>query len=278
MENRQANQSAIARLAILFGIIVVIGIFFAGSMFKTIKAGELGVIYRPFAGGLDKDKIFNQGFHVIAPWNDLIVYDVKEQIREEQLNVLSSNGLNITLEVSCRYNPIKTKIGYLHDEVGVNYESVIVKDMIRTTVRKVVGRYTPEQLYASKREEIERETATILEEMLKGRYVSLGNFALRDIKLPDDIKSAIEDKLAQQQEAEKYKYKIEREAKEKERKMIEAEGIKEFQRIVSEGISDKLLKWKGIEATQDLAKSPNSKVIVIGSGKDGLPIILGGEK
>lgn len=272
------TQQTRARLAIVAGIILVVLVIFGGSIFTKIGAGEMGILYRPFAGGIDKENVYKQGLHVIAPWNDMIKYNVREQIKKENLNVISSNGLDIALEVACRYRPVYDKIGYLHDEVGEDYHTVIVMDLIRSTVRSVLGRYTPEEIYSTKRTEVEVETSKILEESFMDRNVVLLNFGLRKIELPSDIKHAIEDKLAQEQEAEKYEYKIIREKKEKERKMIEAEGIKEFQRIVSEGISDKLLKWKGIEATQELTKSPNSKIVIIGSGKDGLPIILGGEK
>lgn len=273
-----SRQQALVRLATFVGIGLVVLLFFAGSIFKTINAGELGVIYRPFGGGLDKEKIFPQGMHVIAPWNKLIVYNVREQIQEENLNVISSDGLNIQIDVSCRFRPVYNEIGLLHDEIGEGYQQIIVKDLIRTTVRKVVGRFTPEELYSSKRDQVESEIVEVLEGYLSEKHVVLQSAFVRSIKLPKQIEDAIQDKLSQEQEALKYEFKIDREKKEKERKMIEAEGIKEFQRIVSEGISDKLLKWKGIEATQDLAKSDNSKVVVIGSGKDGLPIILGGDK
>lgn len=265
-------------MATFIGIGLVVLLFFAGSIFKTINAGELGIIYRPFGGGLNKEKIFQQGMHVIAPWNKLIVYNVREQIQEENLNVISSDGLNIQIDVSCRFKPMPNKIGYLHDEIGEGYQQIIVKDLIRTTVRKVVGRFTPEELYSSKRDQVESEIVEVLESYLVEKHVTLQSAFVRSIKLPKQIEDAIQDKLSQEQESLKYEFKIDREKKEKERKMIEAEGIKEFQRIVSEGISDKLLKWKGIEATQDLAKSTNSKVVIIGSGKDGLPIILGGDK
>lgn len=267
-----------ARLAIIGGIAVVLIFLISDSLFVTINTGEKGVLFRKFGGGIEMDRIYDQGFHIKAPWNTMFVYNVREQLKEEKLNVISSDGLNIEIDVSCRFNPMPDKIGYLHNEIGKDYYTVIVRDLIRTTVRKVIGRYTPEQLYSSKRDKVESDIQEVLEAYFSEKYIILNSAFIRSIKLPAQIEEAIQDKLAQEQEALKYSFKIEKEKKEKERKMIEAEGIKEFQRIVSEGISDKLLKWKGIEATENLAKSDNSKIIVIGSGKDGLPIILGGEK
>lgn len=272
------NKQALARVAVLAGGALILIVMLSSSIFLTIGSGEKGVLFKKFGGGMDKDKIYDQGFHVIAPWNTMYIYNVREQLKEEKLNVISSDGLNIEVDVSCRFHPRHDKIGYLHDEIGVNYGELIVKDLIRTTVRKVVGTYKPEELYSTKRDEIEKEIEESLENYLKEKNVVLQSVFVRSIKLPVEIETAIQDKLKQQQEAEKYVYKIDREKKEKERKMIEAEGIKEFQRIVSEGISDKLLKWKGIEATQDLAKSENAKVVIIGNSADGLPLILGGDK
>lgn len=272
------NKQALARVAVLAGGALILIVMLSSSIFLTIGSGEKGVLFKKFGGGMDKDKIYDQGFHVIAPWNTMYIYNVREQLKEEKLNVISSDGLNIEVDVSCRFHPRHDKIGYLHDEIGVNYGELIVKDLIRTTVRKVVGTYKPEELYSTKRDEIEKEIEESLENYLKEKNVVLQSVFVRSIKLPVEIETAIQDKLKQQQEAEKYVYKIDREKKEKERKMIEAEGIKEFQRIVSEGISDKLLRWKGIEATQDLAKSENAKVVIIGNSADGLPLILGGDK
>jgi regulator of protease activity HflC (stomatin/prohibitin superfamily) len=134
----------------------------------------------------------------------------------------------------------------------------------------------PEEINTSKREQINDEITALLEAKLAENFIQLNDVLIRNIKLPKTLEDAIERKLQQEQESLEYEFRLEKEAKEADRKRIEAQGIKDFQEIVSEGISNELLRWKGIEATSDLAKSPNSKVIVIGSGEDGLPIILGG--
>ena len=258
------------------GAVVVLLILFGSSLFFKVGNGERAVIYRIFKGGLDKEKVFGEGLHVKAPWNKVFVYDVKIQEREETMDVLSSNGLAISIDVSFRFMPLEAKVGYLHNEIGTDFSRKIIIPEIRSSTRKVIGRYTPEELYSSKRDVIQEEIMSRTEEVLSENYIHLDALLIRSVQLPETIKKAIESKLQQEQMAQEYEFRIMREQKESERKQIEAQGIQLFQDIVSEGISDKLLKWKGIEATQALAASPNSKVIVIGSGKDGLPIILGG--
>lgn len=260
---------------IIFGVVIMLILLFSNSIFYTIGNGERGVIFRRFSGGLDKDKVFGEGFHMKAPWDRIIIYNVKKQEREETLDVLSSNGLAISLDVSIRYKPEVERLGYLHNEIGEDYLNTIIIPEVRSSTRKVIGKYTPEELYSSKREVIQQEILAQTKIVLENNFINLDALLIRSVILPESIKVAIESKLKQEQISQEYEFRIAKEKKEAERKQIEAEGIQKFQEIVSEGISDKLLKWKGIEATQDLAKSANTKVVVIGSGKDGLPIILG---
>lgn len=261
-------------LMIAGGIILVL-IIFSNSIFFTVGNGEKGIIFKRFGGGLDKEMVYGEGFHVKSPWNIIYIYDVKKQEREETLEVLSSNGLEIKLDISIRYRPIANKVGFLHNTVGENYVSRIIIPEVRSSSRKIIGNYTPEELYSSKRELIQQEIFDKTNAVLVENHIDLDALLIRSIILPITIKTAIENKLKQEQEAQEYDFRIEKERKEAERKQIEAAGIQKFQEIVSDGISEKLLRWKGIEATQDLAKSPNTKVVIIGSGKDGLPIILG---
>jgi regulator of protease activity HflC (stomatin/prohibitin superfamily) len=261
-------------------IIAVAGIVLAGlftsTIFITIDPGEEGVLFRRFAGGIDPEsKPYRQGFHIVAPWNKVIVYDIRIQEREEEMDVLSSNGLNVTVDVSMRYRPIPGKVGYIHNEIGVNYANKVVIPEIRSATRKIIGRYTPEEFYSSKRETVQAEIEEEVSAVLITKNIDLDALLLRSIQLPETIQQAIERKLKQEQESLEYEYRLEKELKEAERKAIEAEGIKKFQDIVSQGISANYLKWKGIEATEALANSPNAKVVVIGSGEDGLPLILG---
>jgi regulator of protease activity HflC (stomatin/prohibitin superfamily) len=261
-------------------IIAVVGVvllgLFTSTIFINIDPGEEGVIFRRFAGGINPEaKPYGQGFHLIAPWNKVIVYDVRIHEVEEEMDVLSSNGLNITVDVSIRYQPIPGKVGYIHNEIGTNYDTKVVIPEVRSATRKIIGRYTPEEFYSSKRETVQHEIADEVAAILEKKNIRLDALLLRSIQLPETIQIAIERKLKQEQESLEYVFRLEKEEKEAQRKAIEAAGIKQFQDIVSQGISANYLRWKGIEATEALANSPNAKIVVIGGGEDGLPLILG---
>jgi len=262
---------------IIIGVIVLIVLLlFGGRMFLIIEAGERGVIFRPYTTGLDKENIYSEGFHVIAPWNEMYIYNVREQQREETMDVLDKNGLSINTDVTVRFNPTFNNIGYLHEQFGVNYINVLVIPEVRSSVRQVAGRYTAEEIYSTKRAEVEQAIITETRQTLGENFIDMKALLIRSINLPTQIKGAIENKLQQEQEALAYEFRLKREESEAERRRIEAEGIANYNRIINASLTDKILKQRGIEATTSLAESPNTKVIVIGSGEDGLPLILGG--
>ena len=264
--------------ALVMGIVGLIFIvLFSSSIFVTIESGEKGVLFRKFGGGLDKETVYGQGFHLIAPWNDMFVYDVKIHETFEKMEVLSKNGLSIKIDLSFRYNPVEEKIGYLHDQIGRDYVERIIKPEIRSVTREVIGNYLPEELYSTKREAIEDEIEALTREKVEAKYLTLDAILIRDVTLPQTLRNGIEKKLVQEQESLEYEFKIDKARKEAERKEIEANGIAKFQQIVNRTITPQLLKWKGVEATQEIAKSSNAKVIVIGNGDGDLPIILGGQ-
>ena len=264
--------------AMVIGIVGLIFIvLFGSSMFYTVDPGEKGILFKKFGGGLDKETVYGQGFHVIAPWNTLHVYDVKIHETFEKMEVLSKNGLSIKIDLSFRYMPIQEKIGYLHDEIGRNYLERIIKPEIRSVTREVIGNYLPEELYSTKREAIEDEIEALTRSKVENKYLTLDAILIRDVTLPLTLRNGIEKKLVQEQESLEYEFKIDKARKEAERKEIEANGIAKFQKIVNQTITPQLLKWKGVEATLEIAKSSNAKVIVIGNGDGDLPIILGGQ-
>lgn len=262
---------------IVIGVIaLIVLLLFGGRMFLIIEAGERGVIFRPYTTGLDKENIYGEGFHVIAPWNEMYVYNVREQQREETMDVLDKNGLSINTDVTVRFNPTFNNIGYLHEQFGVNYINVLVVPEVRSSVRQVAGRYTAEEIYSTKRAEVEQAIITETRQTLGENYIDMKALLIRSINLPTQIKTAIESKLQQEQEALAYEFRLKREESEAERRRIEAEGIANYNRIINASLTDKILQQRGIEATTSLAESSNAKVVVIGSGKDGLPLILGG--
>ena len=245
----------------------------------NIGYGEAGVLFRTFGGGVVTDQPpLSEGFHIIAPWNKVYVYNVKQQeVFESQMQVLSSNGLEISLDVSVLYQPAYGALGMLHKTKGSNYLDIVIVPSIRAVARSVVGRYTPEQLYSTKRDAIQTEIYDELRAGVTSQHVQINAVLVRDVTLPNNIKSAIERKLTQEQEALEYVFRLEKARQEAEKLRIDADGKATANRILNSSLTTNILKDKAIEATIKLSESPNSKVIVIGSGKDGLPIILGNQ-
>ncbi|MEM9680761.1 MAG: prohibitin family protein [Bacteroidota bacterium] len=255
-------------------IILVIGIF---KSIITIDAGHAGVLYR-LNGGVDPDsEALGEGINFVAPWNSVIEYEVRQQEVPEKMSVLSSNGLDITLDASVLYQPDVSNLPRLHKEKGKNYLSRVLQPAIRSAARSVVGRYTPEQLYSSKRDAIQEEIFLETKKIVESQYIQLNNILIRDVTLPPTIKDAIERKLKQEQESLEYEFRLVTATKEAERQRIEAQGKADANRILSASLTDKILRDKGIEATNKLAESSNSKVVIIGSGETGMPIILGNQ-
>ncbi|SDS36634.1 Regulator of protease activity HflC, stomatin/prohibitin superfamily [Formosa sp. Hel1_31_208] len=263
-------------LPVIFVAIVLIILLAKSAV--TIGSGEAGVLYKTFDKGVVTDKPpLGEGFHIIAPWNKVIVYEVRQQELFEKMKVLSSNGLEIQIDASAWYEPVYNDLGNLHQSLGENYLQRVIQPAIRSAARSVVGRYTPEQLYSSKRDAIQDEIYEETKVILSKQFVQLNEVLVRDVTLPNTIKDAIERKLKQEQESLEYEFRLVTAAKEAEKVIIEAEGKAESNRILSASLTDKILQDKGIDATMKLAESPNSKIIVIGSGDSGLPIILGNQ-
>lgn len=242
----------------------------------TIGSGEAGVLYKTFGGGVVTDKPpMGEGFHIVAPWNDVFVYEVRQQEVFEKMKVLSSNGLDIQLDASAWFQPKYEALGKLHQEKSEQYKERILLPAIRSAARSVVGRYTPEQLYSSKRDAIQVEIYEETKNIVDDQYIQLNDVLIRDVTLPPTIKEAIERKLKQEQESLEYEFRLVTAAKEAEKVRIEAQGKADANKILSASLTDKILQDKGIDATLELSQSPNSKVIVVGGGDAGLPLILG---
>lgn len=265
-------------LIIASAIGVLLLVIFWNTISLTINSGEKGVIFRPFGGGLDTENVYGQGFHLIMPWNEMFVYDVKIHENVSAMSVLSKNGLTIKCELSYRYQPVEEEIGLLHNEVGTGYHESIILPEIRSATRQVIGKYLPEELYSTKREVIQEEIFERTAEGIRKKHLILDAVLIREVELPKKLQAAIERKLEQEQSSLEYEFKLERAQKEAERQRIEAQGKAQANNIVSASLNEKILREKGIEATLELAKSTNAKVVVIGQGKDGLPIILGSDK
>ncbi len=265
----------------ILSILIILGIgfvfVFSSVIFITLEPGEKGVIFRKFTGGLDKENVYNAGFHVIAPWNTIFVYDVREQKVDESMDVLDKNGLSVQVDISVRFFPMHKKIGELHERFGEEYVESLVKPEVRSVVRQVMGRYTAEEIYSTKRKQVEDEIINETRDVLKRpeNNINMSALLIRSIVLPENIKNAIESKLRKEQEFLAYQFKLKKEESEAQRKIIAAKGEARANDIIDSSLTAKLLRMRGIEATLRLAESKNTKVVVVGGGKDGLPIILG---
>jgi len=263
-------------LPILIGIIILVIVVAKSAV--TIDSGEAGVLFETFGEGVVTDEPpMGEGFHIVAPWNKVYVYEVRQQELFEKMKVLSSNGLEIQIDASAWYEPVYNQLGNLHQSLGQDYLGRVIQPAIRSAARSVVGRYTPEQLYSSKRDAIQDEIFAETKKILEKQYVQLNEVLVRDVTLPNTIKEAIERKLKQEQESLEYEFRLVTAQKEAEKVIIDAKGKAESNRILSASLTDKILQDKGIEATVKLSESPNSKVIIIGSGDSGMPIILGNQ-
>ncbi|MUU77151.1 prohibitin family protein [Winogradskyella endarachnes] len=262
-------------LPILIGIIILVILVAKSAV--TIGPGEGGVLFEPLGDGINTERTYGEGFHIVAPWNDMIVKKVRQQSISENMNVLSVNGLDITVSGTIWFEPEYKNLGKLIQTKGEDYIEELLNPAINAAAKSVVGRYTPEQLYSSKRDIIELEILEEVRNELDGQFVNVKRVLVENVKLPTTIKDAIERKLKQEQESLEYEFRLVTAKKEAEKVIIEAQGKADANKILSASLTDKILQDKGIEATVKLSESPNSKTIIIGSGESGMPIILGNQ-
>ena len=271
----QNNKLLSLIIVLLFSVTILFS--FASSIFFVVESTERAVIFRKFTGGLDKKNIIIPGFNYKMPWNDIYKFDITDNLVEETIDVLDKNGLNINVDVTMSFHPVYDSIGEIYETFQMDYLRRLVRPEFRSTVRQVMGRYTAEEIYSTKRSAVETQIQSEASLVLikPGNNIVMKSLLIRSISLPDQIKNAIESKLQQEQEALAYQFRLDKEKSEAERKRIAAEGEAKANKIINNSLTPNLLKMRGIEATSRLADSPNSKVIVIGSAKDGLPLILG---
>jgi len=254
------------------------------NMFVTIPAGHGGALWLRFFGGtLLGGFHYGEGTKVIFPWDKIYVYDTRVQQKTDKFDVLTRDGLQISAEVTIRFRLRPDSLGAITAYAGPDFVNNLLMPSVAAVVRLEAAKQAIDEVYSTNRETLE-ETAlqsirksvdTLIPNKLhQGHEIDVEDFRIRSIVLPPSLQTSIENKLSQFQLSQQYKYIITREEQEKERKQIEAQGIKAFQEIVSSGISENYLRWKGIDATLKLADSPNAKIVIIG-GKEGLPVILG---
>ncbi|MCU0343436.1 MAG: prohibitin family protein [Ignavibacterium sp.] len=255
--------------------IVVASIVAVSQFWTVIPAGHVGVV--DFFGVVSDNTLY-PGVNLVNPIANIIKFDARTQELKEEMTVPSKEGLTVQLEISILFSLSFENANKIYKTVGEDYVEKILIPQFRSVVRGVTARYEARSLYTADREKLAKEIEEELASLVGPRGITLEAAPMRQIKLPAGLTASIEEKLKSEQESQRMTFILERERQEAERKRIEAKGISDFQTIVSQGLSEQILRWKGIEATEKLANSQNSKVIVIGSGKDGLPIILGNDK
>ena len=269
---KKRNTKQEASLA-LIGLVVALLIAIL-QCWTVIPAGHVGVI--DFFGNVS-DRTLKPGVNVVNPLANVIKFDARTQEIKEVMNVPSKEGLGVELEISLLYSLSFDNANKIYKTVGEDYVDKILIPQFRSVVRGVTASYEARALYTAEREQLAKLMEEELSRLVQPRGITIEAAPLRQITLPARLTESIEEKLKAEQESQRMQFILQRETQEAERKRIEAKGIADFQEIVSKGISEQLLKWKGIEATEKLAGSSNTKVVVIGSGKDGLPLILGSD-
>jgi prohibitin 1 len=256
-------------LAILIGLFILLP--FMGPL-RTVPAGHVGV--KDFFGQVSSATL-PPGIRLVFPLTRVVKMSVQTQEIKEIAEVPSQEGLILSLETSLLFQLDPAKAADIYRTVGSNYVGTIVEPQFRSAIREITASYEAKALYSAEREKIATEILGLFRQIAGERGIIVQQVLLRKIGLPPLVANAIQEKLRREQEAEQMKFVLQKEQQEAERKRIEAQGIADFQRIVAQGISPQLLEWKGIEATEKLAGSSNTKIVVIGNTKTGLPIILG---
>lgn len=256
---------------LVIGFILLILVW---SSVASVPAGHVGVLT---LFGRVTGTTLSEGIHLVNPFAANHVMSVRTQNVKETARVPSSEGLEVALDTSLIYHLRPEKAAELYQKVGPNYDEVIIEPQLRSSIREATASHSANTLYSSARAEVQEQIRKDLEANLAPRGIEIESVLLRDIQLPSSVQAAIQSKQQAEQESLAMSFKLQKEKQEADRKRIEAQGIHDFQQIVSQGISPQLLEWKGIEATEALAKSSNSKIIVIGNPKNGLPLVLGGK-
>jgi prohibitin 1 len=243
------------------------------SCVTKVATGHVGVL--TLFGKVRAGETLGEGIHLISPLKTNNELSIQTQTLKESANVPSSEGLMMSLDTSLIYHLNPDRAAEVFQKIGADYENIVVEPTLRSAIREATASHTANALYTGEREMVAKQIFDQVGTQLNQRGLTVENVLLRDIQLPATLKAAIEAKQQAEQESLAMNFRLQKETQEAQRKRIEAGGVRDFQQIVAQGITPSLLEWKGIEATENLAKSPNSKVVVIGNNKNGLPLILG---
>jgi regulator of protease activity HflC (stomatin/prohibitin superfamily) len=277
-ERNVAELTIVALLAI--GTVVVL----LPLMVYTVPAGHAGVLWKRFSGGTVLDRTYGEGINFVLPWDKFTIYDLRARMGEQKMDVLVLDGLPVNVDIAFRYRVGAGQLAYLHQHVGPQYMNVLLGPDIASETRHALAQVRAEDLYSGRRSEYEDRILAATRKNIeavftplgldKSRFLIVEDVLIRGVVLPPVVQAAIDRKNEQLQRIEEYGYRIQVEEREAKRKEVEADGIRRFQQVVSGNLTPNYLRWRGIEATLQLAQSPNAKVVVVGSGPGGLPLIL----
>jgi prohibitin 2 len=244
----------------------------ASSACATVGPGNIGVLWT-VSGGTQR-QTYSEGLHAVAPWNQLDVYDLRVQSHDELLNVIASNGLAIQLDASLRYRLIASEIVALQEQIGPKFYEKILEPVVRSEARRVIGQYTPEEIYSTKRDLIERQIREGVKAKIVGQHIGLDAILIRNVELPPAIRAAIDEKLAAEQDVLRQRYVLEVAKAKAEEKRADAQGIADYNRTISATLSPDVLEFERIQQLNRLATSPNSKTVVLSPGMDHSSLLL----
>jgi len=259
---------------VFFMLLLIFFIYFFPRIFIIIRAGEAGVLYRLLTTGTETNYIFPERFHLIWPWDRMYIYNVRVQTIHHELRVLTNKGLPIHLRLAIRFRPEYDMVGLLHKNVGPDYVEQIIIPEIESVLRRNIGRLNPEDVYTNKEGVLNKIMRLAIDETSR-KYVTVDDIIIRSVELTPLVKHAIEQKLVEEQTLQRYEFVLQIAEEEAKRKKIEAGGIQDYQQIVAQTLSEQLIKWQAVKATESLVESNNAKVVIIGAGEQGLPVILG---
>jgi regulator of protease activity HflC (stomatin/prohibitin superfamily) len=272
-----AGRVYATRFLVILVVVLFIVIYFWRDVFITVNSGQVGVLYLRFGGGTQTDRVLGEGLKIIAPWDTLYIYDVRVQETKHEMDVLTAEGLKVNLSLSIRYHPEAQLVGLLQQHVGQDYKEKIVIPEVESALRTTMANFAMRDVYGSQRGLVQQAINDSLEKVQE-KFVSIDEVVLREVELPAQIRDTIEQKMTQKELAESYEYRLDVAKREAERRQIEAQSIKSYNDVLNTSLTPSVLKWEGIQATKELAKSPNTKTIIIGNqGSAGLPLILGSD-
>jgi regulator of protease activity HflC (stomatin/prohibitin superfamily) len=262
------SRSRVQAIATFIGLISILVCF--SRTLRVISAGNVGVVE---SFGKVADRPLTPGIHAVNPFSDLEVFSTRLQDVTEDVEVTSQEGLTFNLHVSLQYRLEPDQVVNFYQSIGDN-ESEIIRSRFRSTVREITASYPAESVYSSRRQEVSEQMQERLSEQLEPLGFSVEGAYLREVVLPETLQAAIQEKLSAEQESQQMAFTLERERQEAERKRVEAQGVADAQTIVARSLTAEALQLRAIEATESLAASDNAKVVVIGGGEGGAPLVF----